>query len=131
MWHDPLQPASAADGCPKYQLQQFLQPSFRFRLVLIITFVDLAQLQAPVSSIILSPGLGWAICGFRRRRTRGWEGKGRSRRRAPRAVSPHLGIPTPVPTEEGRNWFRPILGWGRWVVLQTVSVIKRGELQQE
>lgn len=44
---DPLQPAPAADGCQKYQWQQFLQPSFRFRSVLIITFVDLAQLQAP------------------------------------------------------------------------------------
>lgn len=61
---NPLQPAPAADGCQKYQWQQFLQPSFRFGSVLIITFVDLAQLQALAGSIILSPGLGWAICGF-------------------------------------------------------------------
>lgn len=97
--------------------------------MLIITFVDLAQLQAPAGSIILSPGLGWAI--LRRRRMRAWEGKGGSSRRAPRAVSPHPGVPTPVPTEEGRNWFRPILEWGQGAALQTVSVIKRGELQQE
>ena len=69
-WHDPLQPASAADGCQKYQSQQFFQPSFRFRLALIITFVDLAQLQAPqLHHPVPRAWLGdlW----FQRRRTRG------------------------------------------------------------